>query len=85
MIISYGQTRALVKTFYCDQSCPSPVLVQSLDFFMSRFWSGTRFESGLGLVKIQISVLKLENLEKLKIEFENSKKSKNSKFEKIEI
>ena len=43
----------------------SPDLVQSLEFFMSRLKSGfcldqikTRFESGLGLDNIQISVLK---------------------------
>ena len=52
----------------------SPDQVQSLDFFMSRFWSG------LGLDKIQISVLKLKNLKKLKIEF-----GKFKKIEKLKI
>ena len=44
---------------------------------MSRFWSGTRFESGLGLDKIQISVLKLKIWKKWKL---NSKNSKNRKI-----
>merc|ERR1711911_188331 len=55
--------------------------VQILVWYQILVWtgSGTRFWSGLGLDKIQISVLKLKNLKKMKIEFG---KSKN--FEKIE-
>ena len=65
--------------------CPSPVLVQTKSrvwiFFMSRFWSGTRSESGLGLDKIQISVSKLLTWKNRKL---NSKNSKNRKILKIE-
>ena len=53
----------------------SPDFVQSLEFFLARLKSGfcldqikTRFESGLGLYKIQISVSKLKNLKIRKIE-----------------
>ena len=56
----------------------SPDWIQSLYFFMSRFWSGTRLQSGLSPDKIQISVLKL------KIWKAENWIRKIRKFEKIE-
>ena len=75
----------------------SPDSVQSLDFFLSRLISGfcldqikTRFESGLDLEKIKISVLKLITLKNRKFKskiLNNRKIQKNREFEfeKIEI
>ena len=69
----------------------SPDLVQSLEFFLSRLISGfcldqikTRFESGLGLDKIQIIFLKLKKqkiLKKLK-NFLSSYSHSNINFKK---
>ena len=58
----------------------SPDWVQSQDFLMSRFWSGTRLQSGLSLDIIQISFLKVKFWENWKL---NSKNSKKSKIRKI--
>ena len=73
----------VIHTFLPEMSTigTSPDSVQILDFLMSRFWSGTRLESGLGLDKIQISLLELKTS---KIEnwiwkiCKNSKNWKNS-------
>ena len=58
----------------------SPDVVQSLEFLMSRFFSGTRLQSGPSLDKIQKNI---ENLITGKNEKFNKRNFEKRKFEKI--